>query len=87
MPKSNAGPFCERAIDQEVAAFSGARLHKEQIRLCCFPLASKLSAVRIFWCIVVQPKTFTFGSIFVFHNLPTWNDEGNLETKFCMPRL
>jgi hypothetical protein len=49
---------------------SWAWLHRGQEGQCCIPLVSRLSAVRIFWCIAVQLKTLTFGLIFAFHKFP-----------------
>jgi hypothetical protein len=54
-------------------AFSGSALQRGQQWLFWIPLISKMSAVRIFWCIAVQPKKFTFGLALAFQILPVSN--------------
>jgi hypothetical protein len=41
-------------------AFSAPEMQRVQDGLICIPLAAKVSAVGIFWCIVIQPNILTF---------------------------
>jgi hypothetical protein len=61
-----------RVQDRRCCAVYGQVQHNRHIWLCCIPLVARVSALRIFSCIVVKVKNFTFDSALAFQSLPCW---------------